>query len=48
MREFMARQREEQIDAQLAAAYGALPQGAEEDAYAEASRKGFVAANVDW
>jgi predicted transcriptional regulator len=48
VREFLNRRREEQIDAQIAAAYADLPAGAEQDASAAASRAGLEAADLDW
>lgn len=46
--QFLASRREERIDAQLAAGYGAVPPDPAEDAWAEASREGLRAADLDW
>lgn len=46
--EFVARRREAQIDAQLAAGYGLRPPGAEEDAWADASAAGLASADLEW
>lgn len=46
--EFVARRREERIDAQLAAGYAAQPSGAEERSWAELSVKGLRAADLEW
>lgn len=46
--EFLARRREERIDAQLEAGYAPVPQGPEDVVWAEASRKGLRAADLEW
>ncbi|HEY0813754.1 MAG TPA: ribbon-helix-helix domain-containing protein [Pseudonocardia sp.] len=46
--EFVARRREERIDAELAAGYGARPPGAEEQAWAELSVEGLRTADLEW
>lgn len=46
--EFLARRREERIDAQLEAGYRAAPPGAEETAWAHISVEGLRAADLDW
>lgn len=48
VREFLTRRREAQIDADLAAGYGATPPGPEDEAWAELSVDGLRAANLDW
>lgn len=48
VREFLSRRREEQIDAQITAAYAHLPAGAEQDVLAAASLDGLRAAELDW
>ncbi|MGQ0466169.1 MAG: ribbon-helix-helix protein, CopG family [Sporichthyaceae bacterium] len=48
VREFLARRREASIDAQLAAGYGLVPPGAEEDGFAAVSLAGFQASDLDW
>lgn len=45
---FLAARREAEIDAQLAAGYGAQPVEGVEDAFAELSVEGLVAADLDW
>ena len=46
--EFLARRREARIDAQLEAGYAAVPQGAEEAAWAAISVEGLRAADLEW
>lgn len=46
--EMLKRRREAEIDAQLAAGYAAVPQTAEELAFADVSLKGLKAAELDW
>lgn len=46
--ELLARRREARIDAQLAAGYAVVPPGPEDDVWAEASRDGLRAANLEW
>lgn len=46
--EFLIREREEQIDAQIEAAYAATPQGPEDDAAARASVQGLRGSDLDW
>lgn len=46
--EFLANRREARIDAQLAAGYGAVPPGPEDDVWAEASREGLRSADLEW
>ncbi|MDN5931477.1 MAG: ribbon-helix-helix protein, CopG family [Pseudonocardia sp.] len=46
--EFLARRREARIDAQLEAGYAAVPQGPEDDVWAEAGRDGLRAADLEW
>lgn len=46
--EFLAHRREARIDAQLEAGYAAVPPGPEDDAWAEASREGLRAADLEW
>lgn len=46
--EFLARRREERIDAELEAGYRAHPEGAEEEAWARISVEGLRAADLDW
>jgi len=49
VREMLRRRREEEIDRQLAAGYAAVPETAEELAFAEVSRKGLKAADLgEW
>lgn len=48
VQDFLARRREERIDAQLAAGYAAVPQGPEDDVWVGAGREGLRAANLDW
>lgn len=48
VREFFDRRRDEQIDAQITAAYVHLPADAEQDALVAASRDGLRAAELDW
>lgn len=48
VRRFLAEQREADIDARLAAGYGALPVGDEQAALAELSLEGLAAADLDW
>lgn len=48
VRELLARTREEQIDAQLAAGYGQQPPTAAEDDLADVSLDGLRAASLDW
>ncbi len=48
VRRFLAAQREADIDAQLAAGYGVQPVERSEDAYADLSLEGLVAADLDW
>lgn len=45
---FLAEQREADIDARLAAGYGVAPTGAAEEALADVSLEGLVAADLDW
>ncbi len=46
--EFLARQREARIDAQLAAGYAAVPPGPDDETWADASREGLRAADLEW
>lgn len=46
--EFLARRREARIDAQLEAGYAAMPPTPEDDVWAEASREGLRAADLEW
>jgi metal-responsive CopG/Arc/MetJ family transcriptional regulator len=46
--EFIARRREEQIDAELEAGYAAVPQTDEERALAAASIDGLRASDLEW
>ncbi len=46
--EFLARRREERIDAELEAGYRARPNGDEERSLAELSVEGLRSADLDW
>lgn len=46
--EIPARRREAEIDAELAAGYGAAPSAQEDEAWAELSVEGLKAADLDW
>lgn len=46
--EWLARRREAQVDAALAAGYGAEPVGTEVDAWADLSIEGLEAGKLDW
>lgn len=46
--DWLARRREEAVDAALAKGYGISPTGTEEDAWADRSLEGLEAANLDW
>ncbi len=46
--ELLARRREAEIDADLAAGYGVQPPGREDEAWAELSVEGLEAARLDW
>jgi len=46
--EWLARRREAEIDADLAAGYGVRPPGREDDAWADLSVEGLAAARLDW
>ncbi len=46
--EFLARRREREIDAQLAAGYEKCPPGPGEDALADRSVEGLEAADLEW
>lgn len=48
VRELLMTRRDATIDAQLAAGYGELPPGPEDDAWAESSIDGLRAAELDW
>ncbi len=48
VREMLARRHEAEIDAELAAGYGAQPPAHEDDAWAELSVEGLQAADLDW
>lgn len=45
---WLARRRDEAIDAALATGYGLAPPGAEEETWAERSLEGLKAADLDW
>lgn len=46
--EFVARRREERIDAELTAGYAARPSGEEERSWAELSVEGLRTADLEW
>jgi len=46
--EWLARRREDAVDAALAKGYGNVPQGEEEDSWASRSLEGLEASNLDW
>ncbi len=48
VREFLARRREEKIEAQLATGYGRRPPGPEDDALADLSVEGLRAGHLNW
>lgn len=48
VREYLTRRREVAIDAQLAAGYAAIPQGADEIAAADFAVEGLAAGDLDW
>lgn len=48
VREYLSRRREDAIEAQLAAGYGAVPPGADELALADLAIEGLAAGDLDW
>lgn len=46
--DWLARRRAEAVDDALAKGYGVLPQGQEEDVWAERSLEGLEASQLDW
>jgi Arc/MetJ-type ribon-helix-helix transcriptional regulator len=48
IQDWLARRREEAVDAALAKGYGIAPPGAEEDSWADRSLEGLEASSLDW